>query len=921
MSELEEIKRILERERMARREAERILEEKSLEIFEQKQEIEQLRKNLIQESERRTSRLNRTQQLFADVFYKHPFSIIVYDPANLLILDVNIKATQLYGYSTAEFKGMRLTDLHAPEERRAVEKIIARLLPDEITSGTWEHFRKDGSVCHVRITGAPVDYFDRPSRIVIIEDISETLALQRSRDEERRKYIDLVEKSSDLIFRVSPEGKFIYVNKATCNVTGFSEEDLLSMSFRNLVQSDYVKRVTAFYLFQLESGTPNTYTEFPIRTRDGTEIWMGQNVDIYVGTDGEMEIIAVAREITERKVLEKALLRSEEKFRSIIENMELGLLEVSNGGIILKAYPTFCKIVGYTPDELEGTSGLFMLDAEGIAVMNRELDNRMRGLSSLYEIELIAKDGSRRWVLISGAPYYDEKNRIAGTIGIHLDITERKRMEAELRQATDVAEASLKAKELFLANISHEIRTPLNAIIGLSGLLQESGLSDQQREMSETIGTASQNLLDLINDILLLSKVEIGGIELREAWHSLPDVCADAFVLFEETARNKGIGYVRDVQCPPSRRHYVDRLRLMQIVQNLLSNAVKFTEKGEVSLQLELREQEGEDDVRIEIRDSGIGIPESELEHIFQDFSQASNNRPEKYGGTGLGLSIVSKLVRIMQGEIEVESGPAGTVFRLRLRLQRAESDANEEKQESDDVKGQFRGLKVLVAEDNSVNQLLIQKIMEQWQCDFEIVENGALALKALEEQEFDLVLMDIRMPVMDGLEASRLIRDELRIDRVPVIALTAHAFAGDEVRYFEAGMNAVVGKPFRPEELVGAIRHCRETVPRDIAQRLKNIAPGDPVFADTLREIFLTDSSARLEKIGVALEAQDMDQIARIVHSMKPSVHQLGDPHLVQLASHLQQEREWSPEAEEKARVFVRCIRILMKHLETPLV
>ena len=505
----------LEIERTARKESERILESKNLEMSEQRLEIRRLQKELDKDRSIELFQVSKIQRIQQKVFEVHPFSILIYSLSSLKILNVNETAVNNYGYSKAEFYKLSIIDLHDDEDSHVVIKHIDAIKKGYYKTKVWRHLKKNSEVAFVKITGVTIQFDGESARIVIVEDVTELKALEVKNEIQQKKYIDLIEKSSDLMFGMLPDGKFLFVNGVACKLTGYNERELLAINFHELIRSDYQKRVISFYSFQLESQTETTYTEFPIISRDGGEIWLGQSVNLSKSKTNEIEFSVIARVITEKKTFEKALLRSEDKFRSIIENMNLGLLETDREGKIVKAYKSFCKIVGYLPEELEGTDGDFLLDEDASDIMTAQKENRIKGEIGVYEIQITCKDKSKKWVMISGAPFYDQNDRLNGSIGIHLDISERKNIEAQLLTAKNVAEDSLRAKEVFLANISHEIRTPLNAIVGLSELLKKSELDPNQKEMILQVSVASGNLLNLINDLLLLSKVEANGIVLK----------------------------------------------------------------------------------------------------------------------------------------------------------------------------------------------------------------------------------------------------------------------------------------------------------------------------------------------------------------------------------------------------------------------
>ncbi|MEM9024867.1 MAG: ATP-binding protein, partial [Bacteroidota bacterium] len=388
-----------------------------------------------------------------------------------------------------------------------------------------------------------------------------------------------------------------------------------------------------------------------------------------------------------------------------------------------------------------------------------------------------------------------ENDQPVGFQAVARDITEIKKLQTYLVDARKKAESSLQAKELFLANMSHEIRTPMNVILGMSKLLEASPMNDQHRDYLHNIRASARNLLVIINDILDFSKVEAGKLDLEVIGFRPATVVEQSRENLDYLTLEKDL-YIQ-TEVDPRVQNVVllgDPVRLGQVLNNLVSNAIKFTPKGAIRITCALKEDMGNEvELRFEVHDTGIGIAEDKLHTIFSTFHQADASTTRKFGGTGLGLAICKQLVELHRGRIGVTSTvDVGTTFYFEIPYTKGVMADIPATQETDGSALRFDDLRVLLAEDHQMNQAYARSILESVHAKVTIVANGQLAVDALREQPFDLVLMDVQMPVMSGLEATRIIREELKSD-VPILALTANAIKGANEACLEAGMNDVM--------------------------------------------------------------------------------------------------------------------------------
>jgi len=542
---------------------------------------------------------------------------------------------------------------------------------------------------------------------------------------------------------------------------------------------------------------------------------------------------------------------------------------------------------------------MLMADQQGrklmdsISLVSHKIDTSRQALLTVVT-KSIDDSGrkARRWgtiliiiVLLSGAGlFWYIINRIASQNQLirQLDASEKKEREAA------------RIKENFLANMSHEIRTPMNAILGFTSLLEKKKLDKESAEYIHTIRQSGENLLTIINDILDLSRIEAGMMRIESNPFGIRGLMHSVETMFQEKVKEKGLALstVIDNKVPDALTG--DAIRLTQIMVNLIGNAVKFTKQGSININVDADAIASKEILlNVSVTDTGIGIDKENLASIFDRFQQAEDSITRKYGGTGLGLSIVKDLVDLQNGKIAVISEPGlGTKFQFSIPYQVAASPAQEvRKQGADNLKLPPHSIRILVVEDNEINQSLMKKLLGSWMIDPVIVSNGSEAIAQLRENEFSIVLMDIQMPEMDGYSATRVIREELHLS-IPIIAMTAHALAGEREKCLAAGMDEYIAKPVREQELQQMISRF-STLKNDHDQiksysadhkykyidlsYMKEISGGDIDYERTVTLQFLEIVPADLEKMTNALDAKNFSLLRRLSHSMKASIAVMG--------------------------------------------
>lgn len=619
--------------------------------------------------------------------------------------------------------------------------------------------------------------------------------------------------------------------------------------------------------------------------------------------DGEQQVkfcIAYSIDVSDQKRAEEYIQLSEKKYRDLFNYSQAWICTHDLHGKLLSVNPAASLALDYTAGEMVGRQLVEFIPEEDI------------GLYELNYLQPILKHGKSEGVFrIQGKTgkviyllYQNYKMDVPGVepyvIGFAQDISDRIKVERELRTAKKITEDAARAKEVFLANMSHEIRTPMNGVLGIAGLLAKTKLDEQQRNYLRLIQESANNLLLLVNDVLDLEKIILGKLQFEHVVFSLADrieLCLQSFIY---KAEEKGIGLVFENLLGEDLVVLGDPYRLSQVMNNLIANAIKFTEAGVVTIETKLV-QKTSNEVRIafSVRDTGIGITESQMGLIFEPFMQAHVAITRTHGGTGLGLSICRELITMMGGELKVESvSGKGSSFGFELPFAISSSKLNQSTV-AQDLNYQSLGNRyVLVAEDVELNQYLVRHIMESWGFTVDVVSNGREAVNKIHANNYDLVLMDIQMPEMDGMEATRAIRqlsDPVKA-AIPIVALTANALKGDSEKYLAAGMNDFLPKPFNEQKLFLVISNnlktsVKETIPMSESNTtvienqeklydlsmVQTIAGGDAGFVKKMVQLFIETVPPSMTDIQKETDQQNWVNVSKLAHKMKATIDSMG--------------------------------------------
>lgn len=643
------------------------------------------------------------------------------------------------------------------------------------------------------------------------------------RNEQRRFELELVkeierlsvtfESIGDGVITTDQNGSIIMMNKGAEDLTGRSGSSSIGRPlceiFTIVNKATYEPEQNPYERVLNEGKAVGLKKNTVLISKDGTIRYISASIAPIRDSDRRiMGVVVVFRDITRIRQAEEQL----HKLSQAVEQSPSTVVIADTEGHIEYVNPKFTQTTGYSMNETIGKS-LFFMKAEGqpVEVYNEIIKTLESGNEWRGEVRHKKKNGDIYWEFASFSPIRNSDGIITHYLEVSEDITERKQMAENLLKAKEAAEAANRAKSEFLANMSHEIRTPLNGIIGMTNLTIRTVLTNDQRENLNIINSCADLLLRVINDILDYSKIEAGKMTLENIRFDILKLMEKTYKAHFAQSKEKGLKLNFSIQKDMPQSLIGDPNRLQQVLNNLVSNAIKFTDVGEVKIGADVVETfEDSVKLRFTISDTGIGIDKKEMERLFKSFSQVDGSITRKYGGTGLGLAISKQIVEMMGGEIWVESEKEkGSIFYFTANFGYKIKEENKAGvvKEPPKVKAHQK-LNILLVEDDKVNQMVMTRMLNSEEHAITIANNGIEAVKLFENNEFDLILMDIQMPLMDGIEATKRIRkmEEGTFRHIPIIAVTAYALKGDRERFLAAGMDDYIPKPISFEDFFEAM-------------------------------------------------------------------------------------------------------------------
>ncbi|QJX46380.1 PAS domain S-box protein [Hymenobacter taeanensis] len=881
-----------------------------------------------------------------------PNIVFLYDTQAGTVLYCNRQCEQILGYTEAELKAMGPSvakQLLHPEDLRTMlsrQRLLAELDDSQVLSSEYRMLHRNGtwrwmslkSTCFLR------DSKGRVSQAVCsIADITERRITEEQLRQSRLLMDRITNTTPNLIYIFDILRQCtVYCNSYIKNMLGYTEAELKDMGSEvlpNLLPPDQLERLRTHFaaVAQAPDGTV-LHLEFYLYHRNGMERWLRIGTTPFErDTKGNVcQVVGSAEDITRWKVADeqrrsanRRLAEQNRLFRQVIDTApNLIYLKDIAGNYVLANQAT-AQLYKLTAEELVRTPAQeleriypdmarYRLDDEQVIRTRQEL---------AHEDTFTSAEGEVHWFNSIKRPFLLADGTVQ-VLGVDNEITDLKETELALQKAKEIAEENAQSRQNFLTNMSHEIRTPMNGIMGITELLTKTPLNEQQRQYLQHIQHSAENLLVVINDILDMAQLGAGRIRVEAVPFQLDEVLKASCQSLLHTATTKGINLHLQLPAPNVPMRVIgDPYRLRQVLLNLLNNAVKFTERGNVLLTCRrVSNPNGPLLLQFSVLDTGIGISAGQLQAMFEPFAQASASTAREYGGSGLGLSISRGLVELLGGELTAESHlHKGSTFRFTLPFEVA-TDQEPIQAEEPITNYQMLGRRhILLAEDNAVNQMLVRTMLEGWGLEVDVASSGPEALAKFWRRPYDVVLMDIQMPGLDGVATTRRLREHPDAARAatPVVALTAHAMQGEAERYLQAGLDAYLSKPFKEHDLFRTISGLLsgavpprpvpapeppaaapdETAPLYNLTSLRRHTNSDEGFVRRLVNIFIQTTPPTVEQLEIGLANQDRSEIAATAHHLKSSVDGLGVQRLYPILRELEKANS-SPETVDFAQL-----------------
>lgn len=729
----------------------------------------------------------------------------------------------LLGFTNAEIEASFdewESRLHPEDKNRVLQALNSHLEEGKLYRIEFRLRCKDNTYQWFRVKGnAQLNNDGQPMQMVgSLENINEQKRLSKAYQHEQEKFETFVNLAPiGIAINSLSDGKFLYINDEFNRFTGYSCDELNTMDYWDLTPQKYAEQEQAQLVNMQNTGEYGPYEKEYIHKKGHHYPVLLSGIRIK-DANGNDVIWSVIQDNSERRASENKLSLAQQQADTLAHRIQLannsagiGVWEWDLTTNELVWDDWMYRLYGISHDSFSGAYEAWenSVHPDDIDDAKAELMSAIEGQGAYEpEFRVVHPDGNVRTMKASAEVIRDDAGNATKVIGVNYDITEKVDAIQNIKQAKQEAERANKAKSDFLANMSHEIRTPMNAILGGLQLLAGTSLDDSSKTILSKASYSAKSLLTIINDILDYSKIEENKLELEQAPFSCIEVLESVKYDLNQQANDKGIQLTTEINSNFKDGWLGDLVRVKQILLNLGSNAVKFTPKGKVEFKLRTVQLNNQSAIQFDVIDSGIGMSEEAQSRIFERFAQADTSTTRQFGGTGLGMSITVSLINMMQGSLNLQSEEGkGTQITVTLPLHKSDLPTAEKNKKSNTVPI-LEGKKLLIAEDNEINRVIIEQMLLPTRAELTLVENGLLAVEAIQKESFDLVLMDIHMPVMDGVEAQNKIK---AINKsIPVIALTANVMTEDVNRYLASGFTSHIGKPIDMNTLYSEVeQYC----------------------------------------------------------------------------------------------------------------
>ena len=879
-------------------------------------------------------KIEAKEQLYHELIFSSPSLMSIFKGENMIIDIANDAILEAWG------KG-----------KDVVGKSLFDVLPEIIDQG-YDKILKDVYKTGIsyQATEMPVNFFrfgkwelmyftfvyqahrdlngDIDGVAVIANEVSTQAIINKKLKESESHFRMIAELMPEKVTNATPDGTVIYCNNSWLEYTGASFDEIINDGWGKFIHPDDLAQTIKNWDYSVRTGQNfnmeirmlNLYGEYrwhisraiAVKDEDGkVKLWIGSNSDIQAQKEvtknletavlrrtAELEKKNKELEIKNQEITETREKLLSEYSRSLIEASLDPLFVISPEGKITDMNQAAIKVTGIARQQLTGTNFYdYFTDPKKARDVYREVF--LKGFVTDYPLTI--KDHVLTDVLFNGSIYKNEHGIVLGAVVVARDVTELKKVEKQLYESKEnaenaqkIAENATKVKQQFLSNMSHEIRTPMNAIIGFTKVMLKTELTEKQKEYLSAIEISGDALIVLIDDILDLAKVEAGKMTFEQVPFRLSYNVSSMMHLFEPKLQEKNIKLIKEYDERIPEVLLGDPVRLNQVMLNLLGNAVKFTSAGKITVNVGLLEEDDKKvTVEFSIKDTGVGIKKENLDTIFGSFQQASNDTTRLFGGTGLGLSIVKQLLEPQGGNISVESEVnKGSTFSFTLSFSKTKAKV-EFIQEIMQLDTDMKGIKVLVVEDMALNQLLMKTLLDDFGFGCDIAINGKIALEKLNDNPYDIILMDLQMPEMNGFETTNYIRNKMKLT-IPIIALTADVTTVDVGKCKEAGMNDYIAKPINEKLLYSkmvtllknaVITSTAESLEENAIEKAKctNLeylntrTKSNPKMIKEMIEIYLEQTPPLIKLMRTSFDAQDWKSLSSAVHKMIPSFSIMG--------------------------------------------